>query len=374
MKPIRFFFCLLLGLAAFELSADMPSSHPVPRRVNIILIVADGLGLGDLSCYGQTQFQTPNLDKLAANGVRFTNYSAGGVSSSAARAALMTGKNTSLLPDADFTLAPNDVTVAQVLKDAGYFTGLVGEWNLGDQNSSGAPWEKGFDDFAGYFDPGDMQNVYADFIWRYTPRLNTTSATPHSFNGREPVYANENGQKKQYIPDWFTTLAINISKLNKPTRLNHYRPFFLVLNYTVPGNGNRVVPTDAPFSEEAWPQAEKNRAAMITRFDDSIGHLLEQLKENGLENDTVIFFTSDTVPKKSGGTDPNFFHENSSPDDLRVPLIVYWPGTIPAGQVSGLECSAHDFLPTATALGFARAPEKIDGASFAPALFDKPSK
>jgi arylsulfatase A-like enzyme len=367
MKPIRFLLCLALALTVFELSADTPSSRPLPRRANIILIVADGLGQGDLSCYGQTQFQTPNLDKLAASGVRFTNYSAGGLASSAALAALMTGKDTSHQPDASYTLASGDITVAQLLGNSGYSTGMIGEWDLGDQNSSGAPWEHGFQQFAGYFDPADVENVYADFIWRYEPRYDTNNQ-PNPFNGREMVYDNTGGQKGKYIPDWLTTLAVTYAKMYKPVRFNHYRPFFLALNFTIPGNGKREVPTDAPFSEEAWPQAEKNRAAMITRLDNDIGQLLENLDKTGQTKNTVIFFTSDTVPKKGGGTDPQFFHENASPDDLRVPMIVSLPGKFPAGQVCGLACSARDFLPTATAIGLVRPPEKVDGTSFLPAL------
>ena len=149
----------------------------MPRRPSIILIVADGLGYGDLSCYGQTKFQTPNLDRLAAEGVRFTSYYAGDAVSSPARAALMLGRDSGHLKqraDVDVPLAADDITVAQLLKQSGYHTGLIGEWDLGGDGTSGAPWNKGFDEFAGYLDPGDAENYYADYIWRYALDPTTT--------------------------------------------------------------------------------------------------------------------------------------------------------------------------------------------------------
>ena len=375
MKPVRLSFCVLFVLAAFGPSAlAQRSLHPIPRRANIILIVADGLAASDLSCYGQTQFQTPNLDRLAAGGIRFTNYLAGGVSGSAASAALLTGKNTSHLPDASFTLTPNDVTIAEILHDSGYHTGLIGKWDLGDQNSQGAPWLCGFQEFAGYFNPADLQNVYPDYVWRYMPTFDPADQETKAFNGSEMLYQNTGNKKGQYVPDSFMVWTITFTKNNAPILHNHYRPFFLVVNETIPGNGTREVPTDAPYSEESWPQPEKNRAATIGRLDDDIGELLDHLNQEGQASNTVIFVTSDTVPQKGGGVDPKFFHENSSPDDLRVPMIVSWPGKIPAGQVSGIDCSAKDFLPTAAAIAFVKPTGNIDGVSLAPALFGQNSK
>lgn len=365
MKPVSFLFIVFLALAAFQFSAS--AQRPMPRRPNIILIVADGLSAGDLSCYGQTLFQTPNMDKLAAEGIRFTNYIAGGVASSPARAALMLGKDVSYAPDAEYSLTPNDITVAQLLKNSGYFTGLIGEWGLGDSGSTGAPWLKGFNEFAGFFDSSEGADVYADSFWRYEP--DPLHEDLQMYNGREAIYDNTGGRKNNYVPDWFTALANKFAENHEPGRFNHYRPFFLVLSCTIPGNGYREVPTDAPFSEEAWPQPEKNRAAAISRLDDDIGRLLEQLNKLGEASNTVIFFTSDTVPKKGGGVDPKFFHEMSSTNDLRVPMIVHWPGRIPAGQVSGLECSARDFLPTAATIALTQPPEKIGGHSFFSDLF-----
>jgi arylsulfatase A-like enzyme len=366
-------FVLLAALLDFSARAQ-PSSlsaTPVPRRASIILIAADGLGYGDLSCYGQTKFQTPNLDKLAAEGIRFTNYFADADSFSS-QAALLTAKNTmleiSVSPEHMFFSA-DGITVAQVLKNSGYHTGLIGEWDLGDENSSSAPWKKGFDEFAGYLNSKDAENFYADYIWRYSPKsiYNETNGQMDTFNDRETLYANSGGKKGQYVPDLYTKAALNFIKNNQPDEFNHYQPFFLLLNYPVPKAGMSV-PTDAPFSGEAWPQAEKNQAALISRLDGYVGQLQEQLQKLGMTNNAVIFFTSGSVAQKAGGVDPQFFHSNISTNDLRVPMIVHWPGRIPAGQVGDLKWSPQDFLPTAADIAFAKKPADIDGISVLPTM------
>ena len=397
---------LLAGTALFgfspgaraELSFIFTNATPaaMPRRPSIILIVADGLGYGDLSCYGQTKFQTPNLDGLAAGGIRFTSYYAGGAVSSPSRAALMLGKDSGHLKqraDADVPLAADDTTVAQVLKQSGYHTGLIGEWDLGGDGTSGAPWNKGFDEFAGYFDSADAENYYADYIWRYAPKsfLNPTNHQREDFIGKEMLYPNTSGKKGQYVPDLFTKAAINFVKNNQPDRFNRYRPFFLLVNYTIlrantaeqarTGDGMQV-PTDAPFSGESWPPPEKNKAAMIARLDGYIGQLLEQLQKPGLTNNTVIFFTSDTGPQTNGGVEPKFFR-SAGPfrgvrgdlyeGGLRVPMMAHWPGKIPAGQVSDSPCAAWDFLPTAAAIALIPSPTNMDGISLLPELAGKPS-
>ena len=174
------------------------------------------------------------------------------------------------------------------MQQSGYHTGLIGEWYLGGDGTSGAPWKKGFDEFAGYLDPDDAENYYADYMWRYMPKtlLKPTNEQTDAFNGREELYANTDGKKGQYIPDLFTKAARNFIKVNQPDQFNRYRPFFLLLNYhhSAPGRRQQMpVPTDAPYSDEPWPQPEKNRAAMIARLDGYIGQLLEQLKSLGIE-------------------------------------------------------------------------------------------
>ena len=348
-----------------------PGAGSLPRRPSIILVVADGLGYGDLSCYGQTNFQTPGLDRLAAEGVRFTNYYAADTANSPGWAALLLGRDAGHLRQsagATVPLAPGDTTVAQVLQPAGYRTGFIGEWDLGDENSSGAPWEKGFYEFAGYLGSGDATNYYADYIWRNAPQSRlSTNYQRIDYCGKEMIYPNTKGNNK-YIPDLLADTALNFIKDNQPDRFNHYRPFFLVLNYPLPGAGNGTVPTDAPYSDEPWPQAQKNKAAMISRLDGFISQLEEQLPKSGLTNDVVLFFTSAAGPRTNGGVDPNFFHSIAPSNPLRVPMIVRWTGTLPAGAVSAVPWAAADFLPTAAQVAMIPAPGGIDGASLFPSL------
>ena len=377
-------FGILLAAPAQSLStADAPP--PEPRRPSIIFIECDGLGWGDLSCYGQTKFQTPNLDRLAAGGIRFTSYYAGDAASSPAEAALMLGRDAAHLKqraDVDVPLAADDITVAQQLKQYGYHTALIGEWRLGGDGSSGAPWEKGFDEFNGLFDSQAAENYYSDYVWRYMPKpiLNPADAQTVAFNGREMLYPNVDQKKGLYLPDLFAKAAGNFIRVNQPGQFNGYRPFFLQLNYIIahPGDGNTMpVPTDAPYSDEPWPQPEKNRAAMIARLDSYLGQLQDELRTLGIESNTVVFFSSDTGPQTGGGVDPKFF-QSAGPfrggrgglyeGGLRVPMIVSWPGTIRPGQVSNFPWAAWDFLPTALQIALREPPKNLDGLSVLPTL------
>jgi len=396
MKHHRLFvlFAALLQLSlaarAESLSAIFTNVAPltksaIPRRANIILIVADSLGCGDLSCYGQKKFATPNLDKLADGGIRFTNYYAA-ASSSMSRATLMLGQNSAHLhqhKDGEYFIDANEAILSQLLKQSGYHTGLVGEWTLGDDTTAGAPWKMGFDEFAGYFNATDAENYYADYIWRYAPKsiINPENNQIEDFVGKEMIYPNTGGNKGQYIPDLYTKAAMNFAVNNKPDDFNHHSPFFLLVNYPTPranaaeakrtGDGMQV-PTDAPFSGEAWPQPEKNRAAMIARLDGDIGKLVEQLQKIQQSSNTVIFFTSAGIVKAGGGVDPKFFASNVASNDLRVPMIVNWPGNIPAGRVSKLKCSAMDFAPTALQIAYAKPPASFTGISILPVLRGEP--
>jgi arylsulfatase A-like enzyme len=375
---------LVLLAALLEFSAQAQQSfiftnaapRAIPRRASIIFIQVDGLGYGDLSCYGQTKFQTPNLDNLAAEGILFTNYFVAGASSPS-HAALMLGKNPQHLRQragAHIPLAPDEITVAQILKNSGYHTGLIGEWDLGDDSTGSAPWKMGFDEFAGYLNPADAENFYADYIFRCAPGeiLNSTNNQREDFVGREELYQNTLG-KDEYTPDLLAFAALHFVKNNQPDRFNHYRPFFLLLDFKIPGQKIEV-PTDAPFSEESWPQPEKNKAALISRIDGYVGQLQEQLQKSGMTNNVVIFFSSASVPEKTAEIDPDFFQSNISTNDFRVPMVVHWPTQIHAGQVSDLKWSAQDFLPTAAEIAFASSPTNIDGTSVLPTLMGRAQK
>jgi arylsulfatase A-like enzyme len=357
------------------------SPPPTPRRTSIILIIADDLGYGDVGCYGQTKIKTPNLDKLAGEGVRFTSFYAGSAAGAPSRAALLLGRHTghiSVRGESDVPLQADDLTVAQVLKNAGYSTGLIGEWGLGDDGTSGSPDKKGFDQFVGCLNQTHAYDYYADHLWRYN--------SVAGFARQISLINNANGQKGEYTPDLFTTSAMNFVRLNKPDQFNHYRPFFLILCYPIPhanneealrtGNG-MLVPGDAPYSSESWPPVEKNKAAMITRLDTEIGQLMDKLKELHMDENTVVLFTSGNGPHKEGGVSPKFF-QSSGPlrgfkrdlyeGGIRVPMIVRWPGTIKEGAVSDQVWAFWDVMPTLTEIARTQPPKNTDGISMLPAL------
>ena len=384
----------LLGLAittALLSSNAQPTNRPAvaPRRPSIIFILADDLGYGDLGCYGQTKIKTPNIDKLAAQGMRFTDFYAGSTVCAPSRCALMTGMHTGhaiVRGNAAVALRPQDLTVAELLKQAGYHTALIGKWGLGNPNTTGVPQKKGFDDFIGYLDQTHAHDYYTDRLWRYDP----PDSTKPGYNDWMEFPENRDGKKIVYMHDLFTSTALRFVQINKPDSFNNYRPFFLYLAYTIPhanneegkrsGNGMQV-PTDAPYSDQPWPQTEKNKAAMITRLDADVGQLLDKLRQLNIEDDTIVIFTSDNGPHKEGGVDPDFF-KSSGPlrgikrdlyeGGIRVPLVVSWPSHIKPGTVNTQPFAFWDFLPTAAALAEAKVPGQIDGISMLPTLLGQP--
>jgi uncharacterized sulfatase len=381
----RFLFILGLLLAfACGARADLaPMSNSVheqfviPHRASIIFIQCHGLGYGDLSCYGQTNFQTPNLDKLAAGGIRFEHYTPGDTNAAIAQAALLTGAKP----------APGATTVAQLLQNVGYKTGLIGEWTVPVE-----PWKQGFEEFLGFLNPDKGTNYYADSIWRHTPHAFFNESQnqwmpwkpeygPNN-GGSEMIYNNTGGKKGRYLPDlMLVTLVQNFIRINQPDRFNGFRPFFLLVNLPAPrtaspGHDEFPVPTDAPYSDEPWPQAAKNRAALITQLDGDIGRLLEQLNKFRMTNNVAIFFTSNAEPEKFADPGLGFFRapadvQNEGKRDWSAPMIVYWPGSVAPGQISDFSWSAQDFLPTAAQIGYARAPKEISGHSILPLLLGR---
>jgi arylsulfatase A-like enzyme len=364
-------------------AANQPSASAKP---NIVFILADDLGYGDLGCYGQTKIKTPNIDRLASQGMRFTDFYAGSTVCAPSRCALMTGLHSGhgriRGNKAGVALATNDVTLAEILKMSGYHTGLVGKWGLGDEGSSGMPGKKGFTEFFGYLNQTHAHDYYTDYLWRSDSRTGRDE--------REPIPQNTGNKKGLYTPDLFTMAATNFIRTNKPDQTNDYRPFFLYLAYIVPhandeegqrsGNGMQV-PSDDPYSNEPWPQVEKNKAAMITRMDGGIGKLMELLQKLKLDENTVVFFSSDNGAHKEGGVDPKFFQSSGKlrgikrdlyEGGIRVPMLVRWPGKIKPGQVSEQVWVFWDVLPTLAEIAGAKTPDKIDGISMLPTLFGQP--
>jgi arylsulfatase A-like enzyme len=376
---------LVLALACFSaalVTRGAVLGQPPPHPPNIVFIMADDLGYGDLGCYGQQKIKTPNLDRLAAEGIRFTQCYAGATVCAPSRSCLMTGQHTGhtrVRGNNAYPLRPEDVTVAEVLKKTGYNTGLIGKWGLGLPRSTGTPVKKGFDDFLGFMGQTHAHQYYPTNIWR------NDRANAGEMDSMISLEANDKGQRRIYVHDQFTRSATNFIRVNKNF------PFFLYLAYTIPhannelgkatGNGMEV-PSDEPYANESWPQPEKNKAAMITRMDRDIGKIMEFLRGWKLETNTVIFFTSDNGPHKEGGVDPAFFN-SSGPlrgikrdmyeGGIRVPMIVRWTGTIKPGQVSDFPWAFWDFLPTAAEIAGAKdkIPANIDGQSVLPTLLGK---
>jgi arylsulfatase A len=351
---------------------------------NILLIHADDLGYGDLSAYGQSHFQTPNLDRLAKEGIRFTNYYSGSTVCAPSRAALMTGFHTGhawIRGNGDIPLRDEDVTIAMLLRSAGYRTAVIGKWGLGVPGTTGQPDKKGFEYSFGFLDHRHAHRQFTDHLYR----------------DAKPV---ETDLNRDYVNDLFTRETAAFIERKDP------RPFFVYLNYTVPHAELRV-PEDAleplkgrfqekPFVNEkadarqagaspdsvslgyrSQPAPKAAFVAMITRMDRDIGQLLDLLAKQGLDRRTLVMFTSDNGPHREGGADPAFFNSSGGlrgikrdlyDGGIRVPMIARWSGTIPAGRVSYHEWAHWDMLPTLAELAGAKPPAGIDGMSMARAL------
>ena len=355
---------------------------PPPARPNIVIIQADDLGYGDLSSYGQANFRTPSLDRLAADGTRFTEYYAGSTVCGPSRAALMTGLHSGhgwIRGNGEIPLREEDTTVAMALSDAGYRTAVIGKWGLGGPGTAGLPGKKGFAYSFGVLDHRHAHRQFTDHLYR---------------NG-ESVPAD---LERDYVNDLFTAEARTF--IENPDA----RPFFLYLNYTVPHAELRVpedslAPMRGKFPEtpfvnaaaDARPTGPDNVSlgyrsqptpkaafvAMITRMDRDIGTLREALRARGLDQRTLVMFISDNGPHKEGGADPEYFKSSGGlrgikrdlyEGGIRVPMIAAWPGTVPKGRVNAHPWAHWDMFPTVAELAGAKTPSGLDGISMARAL------
>jgi arylsulfatase A-like enzyme len=362
---------LFFGSAARTLPAATP---PLPPGPNVIFILADDLGYGDVGCYGQQKIKTPNLDRLAAEGARFTQAYAGAAVCAPSRCSLMTGRHTGHSTirgnrtdrtKPETPLSADELAIPEVFHSAGYATALFGKWGVGENGSTGAPNKKGFDFFLGYLTQTAAHDYYPASIWRNSEPM--------------PLAGNADGAKKIYTHDLFMQEALDY------VRTNQGRPFFLYLPVTIPHANNEErpngmqIPDDAPYSGESWPATEKNFAAMVTRLDHGVGELLAELKAAGIEDRTLVLFTSDNGPHNEGGHRAAFFN-SSGPlrgikrdlyeGGIRVPLIARWPGKIKPGANSDQIIAFWDFLPTFAALTGRPLPKDIDGISVLPALLE----
>ncbi len=364
--------------------APAQSSKP-----NIVFILADDLGYGDLGSYGQEVIQTPRLDAMAAEGMRFTQFYAGSTVCAPSRSVLMTGKHMGHThvrgnaPGPDMTaqsLRDIDVTVAEVLKSAGYSTALFGKWGLGETDNEGHPLKQGFDTFYGYLNQVHAHNYYPEFLWRGMEKAalrNKVELTQRLYGGFRGGWATEKGE---YSHDVIVDEALKWLKDNSEG------PFFLYLPLAIPHANNEAtratgdgaeVPDYGIYSEEDWPDQDKGQAAMITRMDRDVGRLLDLLGSLGIARETLVMFTSDNGPHNEAGHDLLRFNPSGGlrgtkralyDGGIRVPFLATWPGTIQPGQVSDHIGYFGDLMATAAELSGATAPSGTDSISFVPTL------
>ncbi|MEI6888152.1 MAG: arylsulfatase [Bacteroidales bacterium] len=373
------------------------------KRPNFIIILADDLGYGETGCYGQKIIRTPHIDKLAEQGIRFTDFYSGSAVCAPSRCCLMTGLSTGHAQIRDNIeigewndyggqkpLEPNTNTLGRMMKDAGYKTACIGKWGLGGPGSSGVPGEQGFDFFFGYLCQRQAHNHYPAYLWYNDKKLITGNP---EINSQQKLNGNPNDPalyKKfrgtSYAEDMFTEEALSFIRSNKDSA------FFLLMSYTLPHLALQVpdsylqeyrnLMNDRPYTGQMgylpvfYPHA--TYAAMISALDDATGKISQALAENHLDSNTLVIFTSDNGATFSlGGADPSFFSSNGAlrggkgslyEGGIRVPFIASWPGTIKAGQVCSTPYAFWDILPTIAELAHSKAAENIDGISFAPVL------
>lgn len=363
-------------------------------KPNIIFILADDLGYGELGCFGQKLIQTPNLDRMAADGMKFTQFYAGTTVCAPSRCVLMTGKHTghcSVRGNSAVwkqSLLTNDVTVAQALKDAGYATGLIGKWGLGDFESGGEhalPTRKGFDYFFGYANQHHAHNYYTDVLFRNEERVPLRNGVKPSANAAnfKTFTSGAATNRVDYSHDLFAKEALDWVRAQKE------KPFFLYLAFTAPhanNEGTRLfgdgaeVPDYGIYADKDWPKQDKGQAALITRLDRDVGRMISLLKELGLERNTLVIFTSDNGPHNESGHNPKRFtpwgpltglKRSMNEGGIRVPTIAWWPGVIKPGTTSEHVAYFGDFFATACELAGANTPKGLDSISFVPTLTGK---
>ena len=379
-----------LGLALLATTANAANK---PSQPNIIYILADDLGYGDVGCYGQKIIKTPNIDKLAANGMLFTQHYSGSTVSAPSRSALLTGLHTGhtyirgnkeVKPEGQHPLPGNIYTMAEMLKVAGYTTGAFGKWGLGFPGSEGGPNNQGFDTFFGYNCQRLGHHYYPDYS---------------NYNqGKFVLEGNQGLNKGQYAPDVIHEKTLEFIHQNAT------KPFFLYVPSIIPhaelaapddsilafykGKFNEPKPykgvdsgpnyKDGSYGSSQYPRA--TFAAMVARLDMQVGQIVAELKKLGLEKNTLIIFTSDNGPHREGGADPDFFNSYGPlrgvkrdlyEGGIRVPMIVSWPGTIQAGSKTDHISAFWDIMPTFKALAAIKSPIKTDGISMLPTLLSK---
>ena len=354
------------------------------KKPNIIYILADDMGVGDLGCYGQQKIKTPAIDQMAQEGMLFSQHYAGAAVSAPSRCSLLTGLHTGHctvrgLPKFSASgnpvdMSDKDITVGNLLQQNGYKTAIIGKWGLAEGDMSSMPLNRGFDYFFGYKTHVDAHHYYPEYLWRNNEKV----ALPNN---------NTKAKTGDYSNDLFTKEALEYIKNNQD------KPFFLYLAYTTP-HLELTVPEDSKkqYQNLGWPVRKMNNdhyyndedgntayAGMISRMDSYVGKILSQLKELGMDENTIVCFSSDNGPEYDNG----FFNSNGSlrgvkrelyEGGVRAPFIVRWPGTIKPGSVTNHISAFWDVLPTICELAGFEPTIETDGISFLPTLLGKEQK
>jgi arylsulfatase A-like enzyme len=384
MKRLTAIF--LAAFAAITLPAR-GASHP-----NIVYILADDLGYGDLSCYGQTTLSTPNIDRLAGEGLRFTRHYAGNTVCAPSRGVLMTGLHTGhgrIRGNGDWILPDSDLTVPKLLKQAGYTTACFGKYGLGKSKTEDDPKRKGFDEFFGYIDTSHAHNFYPSFLVRNGERviLNNEQIEGSGKGGNEGKGVATQGGRKQWAP---RLISEEMQKYLHSQKGND-KPFFLYYALNLPHANNEAgknsplghgleSPNYGEFTNKDWPDVEKGFAQFIRFVDNEVGAIAATIQKMGLDDNTLIMFSSDNGPHSEGLHDSNFFRSNGglngikramTDGGIRVPLIARWPSKVSAGGVTEHVSGFQDLLPTVAELAGVAVNSECDGLSLIPTLLGK---
>lgn len=363
-------------------------------KTNLIFILADDLGYGDLGCYGQKLIKTPHLDKMAAKGMKFTRFYSGSTVCAPSRSVLMTGEHlghTHVRGNAGGdmnrqSLREEDLTVAEKMKEADYATALIGKWGLGEEDQEGHPLKQGFDYFYGYLNQVHAHNFYPEFLWRNREKHILANVVQRVEKKKYGGFVGGAATGRvEYSHDLFVEEALHWIRRNK----NH--PFFLYLPLTIPhanNEGTRLfgdgaeVPDYGIYEKEDWPKQDKGQAAMITRMDRDVGRILALLEKLDIAKKTLVIFTSDNGPHNEAGHNPERFSpagplrgmkRTLTEGGIRVPTLAWWPKTIKDGSLCRQPFYFADLMSTACELAEVKKPKKTDGISFLPTLMGKTS-
>ncbi|MCW1735461.1 arylsulfatase [Anaerorudis cellulosivorans] len=362
------------------------------RLPNIIYIMADDLGYNDLGCYGAPRIQTPNIDRMAADGICFTQHYAGTSVCAPSRSSLMTGQHTGnphvsgnmqWEPYGKFPLPENTTTVAFLLKETGYKTTLIGKWGLGVEGTSGDPLKQGFDSYYGYLCQVLAHNHAPEYLMEngekvYLDNKVVWTDTSHWTKGLGSYSIEIN----QFSQELFTKRALKFIEENRND------PFFLYFSVIIPHDNGEApegkrysdIPSFEPYDDKDWTESEKGYAAMITYLDKDVEIILDKLKELGIDENTLVIFTSD-----NGGDSPgSFYTESNQPfrghkrdlyeGGIRVPFIARGTGKIEPGTQTGHVSAFWDFMPTVCELAGIEIPDITDGISYLPAMLGQPQQ